>query len=572
MYIDTVPNRKSRPAVLLRRSWREGEKVRKETLANLSAWPAEKVEILRRLLRGETLVPAEKALEILRSLPHGHVAAVLGTLRSLDLERILAPRRSRERDLVVAMIVARLLDPRSKLSTARGVDEATSLGDVLGLGAVDVDELYDAMDWLVERQPRIEAKLARRHLEEGTLVMYDVTSTYLEGSTCPLAHVGYSRDGKKNQLQIVFGLMTDAEGRPIAVEVFDGNTADPSTVASQVVKMRERFGLKRVVVVGDRGMLTEARLREDLRPHDLQWITSLRAPAIRKLAASGALQLSLFDEQDLAEVSDPAFPDERLIVCRNPLLGEARARKREELLQATERELDKIVAATQRSNRPLRSKEQIALRLGRVEGRFKMRKHFCFRIEETSFSYERNLPSIEAEAALDGVYVIRTNVSARALGPEQAVQAYKNLSRVERAFRSLKTVDLKVRPVYHRLEGRVRAHVFLCVLAYYVEWHMRQRLAPLLFDDEHPEQGRARRPSVIAPAQRSEHGDAKARLRRTDDGTDVHSFRDLLRNLGTLCRNRVRPAVPDAACFNIHTQATPLQQTALDLLRVSVAM
>ena len=568
MYVDIVPNRSSPPAVLLRKSWREGGRVRKETIANLSDWPMERVEILRRLLRGETLVPVGEALVVERSQPHGHVAAVLGTLRALGLERLLASRRSRERDLVVAMVVARVLDPRSKLSTARGLDEDDSLSEVLGLGPVDVDELYAAMDWLLERQPRVEAGWAQRHLGEGARVMYDVTSTYLEGRCCPLARVGYSRDDKKNHPQIVFGLMTDADGCPVAVEVFDGNTADPSTVASQVVKLRERFGLRQVILVGDRGMLTEARLREDLEPHDLLWITSLRAPAIRKLARSGSLQLSLFDEKDLAEIRDPAFPGERLIVCRNPLLGESRAQKREDLLAATERELEKIAAATRRSRRPLRGAERIALRVGRVLGRFKMAKHFRYEIADTTFTYQRDPERIAAEAALDGVYVIRTNVPAETLTADEAVQSYKDLSRIERAFRSFKTTDLRVRPVHHRLPDRVRAHVFLCMLAYYVEWHMRRRLAPLLFDDEHPEQGRARRASVVAPAQRSEQADTKARRHTTDDGHVVHSFHDLLAALRTLCKNRVRLAIPDSNStpFELLTDPTPLQRTAFELL------
>lgn len=572
MYVDSVPNRGSKPAILLRESWREGSRVRKRTVANLSDWEPEKVDLLRRVLRGEKLVPLEEAFEVEESLPHGHVAAVLGTLRSLGLERLLAPRRSRERDLVVAMITARVLNPRSKLATARGLDHATSLGDVLELGEVDVDELYPAMDWLLERQPQIEEGLAQRHLQEGALVMYDVTSTYFEGRHCPLGRIGYSRDGKKNSLQIVFGLMTDAEGRPLGVEVFEGNTADPRTLASLVEKLQGRFGLQRVVVVGDHGMITEARIQEDLRPRDLQWITSLRAPAIRRLAASGSLQLSLFDTQDLAEITDPAFPAERLIVCRNPLLGDERARKREELLQCTERELERVVAATRRRERPLRGQDKIGLRVGRVLGRFKVGKHFDFEITDTSLSYRRDPAAIDAEAALDGLYVIRTNVAAEVLSTHQAVQTYKNLSFAERAFRCLKTIDLKVRPIYHHLAGRVRAHVFLCALAYYVEWHMRQRLAPLLFDDEDPEAGRALRPSVVAPAQRSPATEKKARSQHTVGGLPVHGFRDLLEALQTLARSRVRTSVPGLPPFRTWTRPTHLQELAFDLLGVRPAM
>jgi hypothetical protein len=442
---------------LLRRSFREDGKVKHETVGNLSHLPDHVIELVRRALRGESFVPSEEALEIQRSWPHGHVAAVLGMLRQLEGERLLASRRSRARDLVVAMVVARILDPRSKLATARGLDAATSLSEVLGLGDVEVDELYSAMDWLAQRQPAIERRLAARHLESGTLVFYDLTSTYFEGRHCPLARLGYSRDRKRNRLQIEFGVLVDRQGRPIAVEVFAGNVGDPSTLASQIHKLQQRFKLERLIIVGDRGMITNARIREDLRPHDLQWITSLRAPAIRKLLEGEAIQPSLFDEQDLAEITDPAYPEERLIVCRNPLLVEERRRKREELLAATERELDKIVAATQRRRRPLRGQDAIGVRVGRVLGRFKMAKHFRIEIEETTFRYERVSERIAAEAALDGLYVIRTNVPAPALSGEQAVQAYKDLSRTERAFRCLKTVDLKVRPIYHHLEQRVRA-------------------------------------------------------------------------------------------------------------------
>ena len=557
---------------LLRRSFRQDGKVKHETVGNLSHLPDHVVDLVRRALRGESFVPSEEALEIQRSWPHGHVAAALGMLRQLEGERLLASRRSRARDLVVAMVVARILDPRSKLATARGLDGASSLSEVLGLGDVEVEELYSAMDWLVRRQPAIERRLATRHLESGALVFYDLTSTYFEGRHCPLARLGYSRDQKRNRLQIEFGVLVDRQGRPIAVEVFAGNAGDPSTLASQIHKLQKRFRLERLIIVGDRGMITNARIREDLRPHDLQWITSLRAPAIRKLLEGGAIQLSLFDEQDLAEITDPAYPEERLIVCRNPLLVEERRRKREELLAATERELDKIVAATQRPRRPLRGQDAIGVRVGRVLGRFKMAKHFRIEIEEATFRYERVPERIAAEAALDGIYVIRTNVPAHALSSEQAVQAYKDLSRTERAFRCLKTVDLKVRPIYHHLEQRVRAHVFLCMLAYYVEWHLRQALAPLLFDDEDPEAGRARRRSVVAPAQRSASAEAKAHTQRTPTGQTVHSFATLLAHLATLSRHRVRVKIEGEATFIQYTQPTPLQEQAFDLLGVPFRM
>jgi len=569
MYIDVIPNRNSPPAVLLREARREGDKIRKLTLANLSDWPAPKVEALRRVLRGETLVAPAEAFTIERSLPHGHVAATLGTLRSLGLEQLIATKPSRQRDLVVAMIVVRLLEPRSKLATARGLLEPTSsLSDLLGIEGADEEELYAAMDWLLERQVAIEAKLAKRHLAEASLVLCDVTSTYFEGHSCPLARFGHSRDGRRDRLQIVFGLLTDGEGRPVAVEVFAGNTADPMTLAAQLGKLRQRFGLEQVVLVGDRGLLTAARIREDLAPLGLEWITALRAPAIRQLVEQGTLQLSLFDQQDLAEIRSLDYPEERLIVCRNPLLAAERARKREALLAATERELDKIVAATQRARQPLRGKDRIGLRVGRVIERFKMRKHFCLQIEDGSFRYERHAAAIAEESALDGLYAIRTNVSAEQLPAEQAVGTYKSLSRVERAFRSFKSVDLKVRPIYHHLEGRVRAHVLLCLLAYYVEWHMRQRLAPLLYDDEDPAAAQAQRRSVVAPAQRSAKALHKAATGRTEQGLVVHSFQGLLDQLATLCQNQVRPNLPEALTFHQYTEPTPLQQKAFELLGV----
>ena len=573
MYVERVRNRNSPPAILLRESWREGKKVRKRTLANLSSWPKQRVEALRRVLRDETLVPASEAFEIVRSLPHGHVAAALGTLRQLGLERVLHARKSRERDLVVALIVERILDPDSKLSTARGLGETSSLAEVLGLGEVEVEELYQAMDGLLMRQAKVERALARKHLREGCLVLYDVTSVYFEGSCCPLAQHGYSREHRGDRPQIVIGLITDREGRPIGVEVFEGNTADPSTLGSQLKKLQERFGLQRVVVVGDRGMLTDARIREELEPRELSWISSLRAPAIKKLTESGTLQLGLFDQRDLGEIQDPElFPGERLIVCRNPQLRAERTRKREELLEATEHELDKVVAATQREKRALRGESQIGARVGRVLGRFKMSKHFRWDATETSLHYERKEELIATEAALDGFYILRTNVPAQEMATAEVVQAYKDLSRAEQAFRSLKRVDLKIRPIFHRLPDRVRAHVFLCMLAYYVEWHMRKRLAPLLFDDEEPEQGRRQRPSVVAPAQRSAKAEAKARRQRTADDLPVHSFRKLLKALATLCKNRVVARLSEDVILEQYTVATPLQHRALELLGVATRM
>ena len=471
MYIESVPNRNSPPAILLRQSLRQGAKIVKRTLANLSSWPAAQIDSLRRVLKGESLVAPSDAFHIERSAPHGHVAAVLGTLRRLLLEPILSRSRCPERNLVVAMIVARILEPSSKLATSRGLhpDTATSsLPSVLGLDpAVEETQLYHAMDWLLLRQQKIENALAKRHLAEGSLILYDVSSTYFEGRHCPLARFGHSRDERSGNPQIVFGLMTNSQGCPIAVEVFQGNTGDPKTVAPQVQKLRQRFCLKQIVLVGDRGMLTSARIRDDLKPQEgLQWISALKSVQIQKLVQAGALQLSLFDQRDLAEIQHPSYPGERLIACLNPLLAEERSRKRKELLEATQKQLDKIVAATQRKKKPLRGRKEIGLAVGRILGRYKMGKHFRLFIEDDRFRCERKPDNIEREAALDGIYVIRTSVPVQTLSSEKVVGCYKGLSDVERAFRSLKSVDLKIRPIYHHLADRVRAHVFLCMLAY----------------------------------------------------------------------------------------------------------
>lgn len=573
MYVEAVPNRKSPPAILLRESIREGGRIRKRTLANLSGWPAAQIESLRRVLRGESLVRADEAFETLRSRPHGHVAAVLGSLRRAGLEALIGSKRSRERDLVVAMIVARIIEPRSKLATARGLNAETlhsSLGEVLGVESADEDELYLAMDWLLARQNRIEDKLAQRHFSEGALTFYDVTSTYFEGRHCSLARLGHPRDGKKDKLQIVFGLLANAEGCPVAVEVFEGNTADPKTLAAQVRKLRERFGLTRFVLVGDRGMITNARIRDDLMTaQGIEWITALRAPAIRKLVEQGVLQLGLFDQRDLAEITSPEYPGERLMVCKNPLLTDQRRRKREELLAATERQLSKIVAATARLNNHLKGQDKIGLRVGKVLGRFKMEKHFLIEITDTSFTYQRDQTSISQEAALDGIYVIRTSVSAEALSSQDTVRSYKQLANVERAFRCLKTVDLKVRPIHHRKADRVRAHVLLCMLAYYVEWHMRRLLAPILFDDDDKPSADKRRASIVAPARRSPRAESKAATKRTEDAEPVESYQSLLANLATIVKNTNRPKIKEGPEFEIITTPTPHQQRAFDLLGVS---
>ncbi|MEE9264512.1 MAG: IS1634 family transposase [Vicinamibacteria bacterium] len=572
MYIATVPNRSSPPAILLRESYREGKKVKSRTLANLTHWPKEKIESLRRVLKGETVVSPQDAFEIQRSLPHGHVAATLGTLRRIGLQALIDRRPCRERSLAVAMIVSRLIQPRSKLATARGIAEETafsSLGEELDVSSAGEDDLYRAMDWLLTRQERIEKSLAKRHLQDGTLVLYDVTSTYFEGRKCPLAKLGHSRDRKKGKLQIIFGLLTNIDGCPCAVEVFAGNTGDPKTLGAQVKKIRERFQLKRVVLVGDRGMITEARLRDDIRGVEgLEWITALRSPAIAQLLHSGAIQLSFFDEKDLAEITHPDFPGERLVVCRNPVLALERARKRKELLEATERLLERIRQATRRRRQPLRGKGAIGLRVGECINQYKVAKHFRLEITDTSFDFERKSEKIEAETALDGIYVIRTSVPSELLESEPTVAAYKQLSTVERAFRSMKTVDLKVRPIFHHDEDRVRAHVFLCMLAYYVEWHMRQALAPILFDDNDKETAERMRQSIVAPAQRSPTAQKKAQEKRTEDDFPVHSFQTLLADLATLTKNYVEAKVNESPPFIQYAKPTRLQSRAFELLKV----
>jgi hypothetical protein len=576
MYIEAIPNRNSPPAILLRESWREHGKVCKRTLANLSCLAPEVVEGLKVLLRGGVAVPrAEEVFTIERSLPHGHVAAVLGSARDCGAAGWFATAPKALQPLLLALLVARVIAPSSKLATQRLLHDDTaswSLGHVLGVGQCSADDLYRALDWLHVAQPTIERRLARQHLAGSTLVLYDLTSTWLTGRCCELAARGHSRDGKRDDPQIVFGLICTAAGCPLAVEVFAGNTGDPATVAAQVAKLRERFGIAHVAWVGDRGMLTSARIAQVLSPQGLDWISSLRSPQIAQLAQEhGPFQPSLFDERNLLEVTSQHFPGERLLVCRNPLLAEERARKRGELLAATEAELAKIAAATQRARQPLRGQQAIALRVGRVIERFHMAKHIELTIGDDTFSWRRRDAAIAQEAALDGLYVIRTSVSAQQLGAAEAVAAYKSLSQVERAFRSLKTVDLQVRPVFHYSATRVRAHVFLCMLAYYVEWHMRQRLKPLLFDDEYLEQASASRASPVLKAVRSAHAKAKDLTKTAADGTPLHSFRTLLADLGTLAFNITHTALNPAAKIVITTRPTPLQQKAFALLGVNPA-
>jgi transposase len=579
MYVTTVPNRKSPPAILLRESYRQDGKVKSRTLANLTHLPSQQIAALRSALAGSAVVPATPlpdAFRISRSLPHGHVAAVLGCLRNLELDSILDPAPGRQRDLVIAMIVARIIEPTSKLATARGLHCDTlhhSLGEMLHLDSADETELYQAMDWLLPQQSRIEQALAKRHLSQGGLVLYDLTSTYFEGRHCPLAKLGHSRDDKSGKLQIVFGLLTNASGCPVAVEVFAGNTSDPKTVAAQVDKLRQQFGLSNMVLIGDRGMITSARIREDLpASHGIQWISALRATQIQKLAAGGQLQMSVFDQTDLVEIAHPDFPGERLIVCFNPLLAEERARKRPELLAATEKQLEKIAGATKRRKRPLRGKQNIGLRAGKILNRYKMGKHFQLRIEEDSFHYQRKTANIEREENLDGIYVIRTSVKKEVLSSQQVVASYKSLSGVERAFRSLKTVDLQVRPIHHRLPERVRAHILLCMLAYYVEWHMRQLLAPILFDDDDKAQAQAARASIVAPAQRSASAKLKALSKQTADGIKVHSFQTLIGDLATIVKNRIQPTDKNFVAFEMLTDPSVIQQRAMDLLGVTLRL
>ena len=573
MYIESVPNRDSPPAILLRESFREGGKVKKRTLLNISDWPRERIAGFKALLKGGTVIPADQeAISIVRSLPHGAVAAALGTARKIGLDRLIGPDGDRCRDLVLALAVSRILDPGSKLAAARALSPetaASSLGVELGLGPVDEEELYRALDWLAVRQAAIETALARRHLSAGTLVLYDVTSSYMEGRCCPLAQFGYNRDGKKGTLQIVYGLLCAPDGCPVAIEVFEGSTGDPATLGAQVAKLKQRFGLDHVVLVGDRGMITQARITEDIKPAGLDWITALRAPAIRGLLEGGAFQMSLFDDRAMAAITSPDFPGERLILCRNHALAAERARKREDLLQATERDLARIAAAVRRKRQPLAGTAEIGMAVGAVIGKHNMAKHFALEIADATFAFARKTAAIAAEAALDGLYAVRTSLPATALDDSATVRSYKSLALVEHAIRSMKTVDLHVRPVYHWLPDRVRAHVFLCMLGYYLEWHMRQRLAPMLYDDDDKQAAEALRASVVAKAERSPAAVAKQTTGLTADGLPVHSFQTLLADLATITRNTITTAIAPDLPFTITTRPTPIQNKAFALLGVS---
>ncbi|AKV69678.1 IS1634 family transposase [Microcystis panniformis] len=574
MYIEKVPNRNSPPAVLLRESYREGDQVKKRTLANLSKLPDDIIDNLKLALKGATLSMNEgipNHFEVIRSLPHGHVMAILETIKKLGLDKIISEKSSRIRNVVVAMIVARIINPKSKLATARGFNSETcsqSLGQLLDLEKADEDELYNALDWLLEKQEKIEKHLALKHLESGTLVLYDVTSTYLEGDGCELGKYGDNRDKKKGKTQIVFGLLCSAKGCPIAVEVFEGNTSDGATLSGQIEKVRKGWGIENVVWVSDRGIFTNSKIKELVKPIEgLDYITGLTKPQIRKLAEVEVIQLGLFDQVNLVEFESEDYPDERLIACRNPFIAQKNQLQREALLEAVEKELDLIVQATQREKRALKGQDKIALRVGKILNQFKVNKYYNLEITEEGFSYQRKLELIAQETALDGVYVLRTSLESTLMDAATTVKAYKSLSQVEEAFRCYKSIDLKVRPIYHYKGDRVKAHIFLCMLAYYVEWHLKQSLAPLLFEDEEIDDGSLN----VIKASRSESAQSKERKKRNQENFPVHSFRTLLEDLGTICLNTVECTIREGSYrFSKITRPTQLQQKALDLLGVSL--
>ncbi len=569
MYIETIPNRKSPPAILLRESWREGKKTKKRTIANLTNWPSALVESIRNLLKGAVAVYPNDIFAIERSVPHGHVKAILGTARNLKLDNMIASKPCRERDLILGMIAEQIMHPTSKLGFTR-IWNTTSLPEELNVKDVDENELYSAMDWLYERQEKIEKKLAKRHLHDGAQVLYDITSSYYEGSKCPLAQFGHNRDGKKGKPIIVYGLLTDAEGRPISVQVYKGNTADPTTVPDQIDKLLNRFGLKRIVLVGDRGMLTQTQI-DNLKEHPgIGWISCLRFDAIRGLVNQGDLQLSLFDQQNLAEISSTNYPGERLIACYNPLMAQQRRCKREKLLKATQEKLDKIIREVKRRTKKIIDKASIGQKVGKVINSHKMGKHFDLQIEDGHLSYTLKEESIDREYKLDGIYVVRTSESSDKLSAEDTVRSYKNLSLVEQLFRTLKGVEILVRPIRHCQERRVVAHIFICILAYYVEWHMKKALAPLLFDDEQLcEDKKTRDP--VAPAKPSIQAKMKKFKRQTADGFPIHSFKTLLGELGMYMRNHCtikQIETKSDLSINQYTELSPLQKRAFELLNL----
>jgi hypothetical protein len=564
MHIDMVPNRGARPAYLLRESYREGARVRKRTLANLSALSDEQILAIRAVLRGEQLGPVAQRFEAIASRAHGHVQAVNVAMQALGFEALLGSRPSRQRDLVCAMVAARVLAPHTKLATTRWW-HTTTLAEDFGVADAAEDELYAAMDWLLERQASIEKKLAARHLRSGGLVLYDLSSSYFEGCCCPLARIGHNRDGKKNKLQVNYGLVSAPGGCPVAVSVYEGNTADAQTLLPQVKRLREAFGIETLVIVGDRGMISQKAIEELRGQQGVSWITALKSAQIRSLIDQGGLQLGLFDERNLLELTHPDFPGERLVACRNPQLAQRRAHKRQELLHATAAELDKVRLMVQRKR--LRGTDKIGVRVGRVVDKYKMAKHFELTIEAQRFAFRIRDEHLAQEAALDGIYILRTALRAKSMDAPQVVRSYKSLSDVERAFRCLKTVDLKVRPIHHRLAERVRSHIFLCMLAYYVEWHMRAVWRSLLFADEDQQAKTVRDP--VAAAQRSVGAERKALSHTLPDGTPAHSFRTLLDELSSIVRNTCRTpgAHTNAPTFQIVTTPNPKQKRALNLLQ-----
>jgi transposase len=564
MHIDGVPNRTSRPTYLLRESYREGKKVRKRTLANLSALSDEQIEAIRAVLAGQSVRPIEQLWQTIRSRPHGAVQAVRVAMQKLGFESLIASRSSPERDAVCAMVAARILSPHTKLATTRWW-HTTTLPEEFGVGAVDENDLYAAMDWLLERQSTIQKKLAARHLSEGALALYDLSSSYFEGRCCPLAKIGYSRDGKRNTLQVNYGLLTNRAGCPVAISVYEGNTADAKTLPEQVARLREDFGLERLVLVGDRGMISHKAIDSLRELPGLAWITALKSAQIRALVHSGALQLGLFDERNLFEFAHPDYPHERLMACRNAELGRRRAHKREALLVATEKELEKV--RTRIENGSLTGRDKIGVRVGKVVNKYKVAKLFALTIEDDRFEFHRLAEQVAAEAALDGIYIIRTSVPKKHMDSAEAVRSYKALSQVERAFRSMKTIDLHIRPIHHWLETRVRAHIFLCMLAYYVEWHMREVWRELLFADEDLKRKTRRDP--VAAAQRSAAALQKVATHTLEDGSPAHSFRTLLQELSTIVRNTCLPSAGASVSltFQMTTLPNPTQQRALQLLQ-----
>lgn len=563
MHIDIVPNRNSRPTYLLREVYREGKKVRKRTLANLSSLSDEQLTGIRAILQGQQLRAVDELFEVVGSRAHGHVEAVRVAMSKLGFMKLLGSRPSRERELVAAMVAARVLAPQTKLSTTRWW-QTTTLAEEFGVADADEDELYAAMDWLLARQERIEQKLAARHLTDGGLVLYDLSSSYFEGTQCPLARLGYSRDGKRGKLQVNYGVLTDGHGCPVAVSVHEGNTSDPETLLPAVDRVRTQFGLDRFVMVGDRGMISRKGIEAMRERGGVDWITALKSVSIRALIQQGHVQIDLFDERNLFELTHSDYPGERLVACRNPHLAEYRAHKREALLQATEKQLEKVRASVHAGR--LSGQDKIGVRVGRVVNQYKVAKHFDLKITDTSFSYERNAERITVEAALDGLYIIRTSVPAGQMDAAECVRRYKSLADVERAFRTLKGIDLKIRPIHHRLEDRVRTHIFLCLLAYYVEWHMREAWRELMFADEDQAAKRTRDP--VAPAKRSDAAERKAASRELEDGTPAHTFGTLIAELATIVRNTCQtPNAAQSASFDIVTRPNAKQQRALDLLQ-----